>query len=186
MPFNFIPLQIKDVILVEPRVFEDPRGFFLEAFKLSEFEVAGLNFSIVQSNHSKSTHNVLRGLHYQIKPKSQAKLIRCVSGKIFDVAVDIRQESPTYGEWTGEYLCEENRRLLYIPEGFAHGFCVMSQSAEIIYYCSDEYSAEHDRTILWNDPAIGIQWPVDDPILSKKDTHAQPLSEAENNFIYAE
>jgi len=186
MPFNFIPLEIKDVILVEPQMFEDPRGFFLEAFKLSEFETAGLNFAIAQSNHSKSTQKVLRGLHYQIRPKSQTKLIRCVSGKIFDVAVDIRKGSPTYGAWTGEYLCEENRRLLYIPEGFAHGFCVMSESAEIIYYCSEEYSPEHDRTILWNDPVIGIVWPIDDPILSEKDRNALPLSEAENNFIYVQ
>ena len=185
MPFTFKTLNLPGVILVEPRVFEDDRGFFLEAFKLSDFEKAGLHLSFKQSNHSRSTKNVLRGLHYQLNPRAQGKLIRCIEGKIFDVAVDIRKGSPTYGKWIGEYLCEENRRLLYIPEGFLHGFCVVSESAQIIYYCTEEYSPAHDRSVKWNDPSIGIQWPVTHPVLSAKDENAVLLERAENNFVYS-
>jgi len=179
MPFQFTKLDIPDVIKIEPQVFGDDRGFFLEAFRASDFKDGGLEFTIVQSNHSRSVQNVLRGLHYQLSPRAQGKLIRCVSGKIFDVAVDIRKESPTFGKWVGEYLCEDNKNLLYIPEGFAHGFCVVSESAEIIYYCSDEYAPEYDRGIKWDDPAIGIDWPVTDPILSEKDVSAPCLAQAE-------
>lgn len=184
MPFNFKRLSIPDIILVEPKVFDDDRGFFLEAFKLSDFQNGGLSIAIVQSNHSKSEKNVLRGLHYQLNPKAQGKLIRCISGKIFDVAVDIRKGSPYYGKWVGEYLCEDSKKLLYIPKGFAHGFCVVSKQAEIIYYCTEEYSWDHDRGIAWNDLEIGIQWPIDSPTLSDKDMTAPTLKNAENNFIY--
>jgi dTDP-4-dehydrorhamnose 3,5-epimerase len=172
MPFTFTKLAIPGVIKVEPKIFGDERGFFLEAFKASEFKAAGLDIKIVQSNHSRSVKNVLRGLHYQDAPHQQGKLIRCVSGKIFDVAVDIRKSSPTFGQWVGEYLCDDTKNLLYIPEGCAHGFCVVSESAEIIYYCTDEYAPECDRGIRWNDPTIGIKWPITDPILSSKDAVA--------------
>jgi dTDP-4-dehydrorhamnose 3,5-epimerase len=167
------------VIKVEPQTFGDERGFFLEAFKASEFTAAGLDMTIVQSNHSRSGKNVVRGLHYQLVPHAQTKLIRCVSGEIFDVAVDIRKDSATFGKWVGAYLNEEAKTLLYIPAGFAHGFCVTSQTAEIIYYCTDEYAPECERSIAWNDPDIGISWPVSDPILSEKDAHAPGLQEAE-------
>jgi dTDP-4-dehydrorhamnose 3,5-epimerase len=177
MPFTFTPLAIPEVIKVRPQLFGDARGFFLEAFKLSDFKAAGIDMPIIQSNHSRSSANVLRGLHYQKPPRAQKKLIRCVSGKIFDVAVDIRKDSPTFGAWVGEYLSEEDKNLLYIPDGFAHGFCVVSESAEIIYYCSDEYSPDDERTIQWNDPAIAIDWPVTDPVLSEKDARARLLSE---------
>lgn len=179
MPFTFTPLAIPDVIKVQPCLFGDERGFFLEAFKHSDFHAAGIDMSIIQSNHSRSLANVLRGLHYQRPPRAQKKLIRCVSGKIFDVAVDIRKDSPTFGAWVGEYLSEDAKTLLYIPDGFAHGFCVVSASAEIIYYCSQEYSPADERTILWNDPALAIDWPITDPVLSEKDARARPLCEQE-------
>lgn len=184
MPFQFTQLDIPEVILVKPAVFADDRGFFLEAFKLSDFKSGGLDIRIKQSNHSRSSRNVLRGLHCQLNPKAQGKLIRCINGRIYDVAVDIRKGSPTYGKWIGEYLCEENRHLLYIPEGFLHGFCVVSDTAQIIYYCTEEYSPEHERGVNWNDPSIGIEWPVDNPVLSKADMNSSLLKNLENNFIY--
>ena len=182
MPFIFKPLNIPEVVLIEPRVFPDDRGFFLEAFKFSDFNKTGLPIHIKQANHSRSVKNVLRGLHYQIHPKAQGKLVRCIEGSIFDVAVDIRKKSPTYGKWVGEYLTEENKRLLYIPEGFLHGFCVISEKAQIIYYCTEEYSPPHERSVLWNDPQIAIDWPISNPILSEKDRLAPVLKDAENNF----
>ncbi len=170
MPFDFKKLSIPDVILVIPKVFNDDRGFFLEGYKKSEFIKNGILTEFNQDNHSKSTKGVLRGLHYQAFPKAQAKLVRCVRGEIFDVAVDIRKNSPTFGKWVGEKLSEENKHMLYIPEGFAHGFRVLSDVAELMYKASNEYSKEHDRGILWNDPDININWGIDfEPILSEKD-----------------
>ena len=170
MPFDFKKLSIPDVILVIPKVFNDDRGFFLEGYKKSEFIKNGILTEFNQDNHSKSTKGVLRGLHYQAFPKTQAKLVRCVRGEIFDVAVDIRKNSPTFGKWVGEKLSEENKHMLYIPEGFAHGFRVLSDVAELMYKASNEYSKEHDRGILWNDPDININWGIDfEPILSEKD-----------------
>ena len=175
MAFEFKKLSIPDVILVEPIVFDDERGFFLEGYKKSEFFANGIDVEFNQDNHSKSTKGVLRGLHYQLAPKAQAKLVRCIQGEIFDVAVDIRKNSPTFGKWVGEKLSAENKKMLFIPEGFAHGFVVLSETAELLYKASNEYSKEHDRGIFWNDSDIAIDWGIDfEPILSDKDKH-QPL-----------
>jgi dTDP-4-dehydrorhamnose 3,5-epimerase len=175
-------MRIPGVVLIEPRIFSDSRGVFVELFKASEFQANNVPMAFVQVNHSRSLKNVLRGLHYQLNPKAQAKLISVVHGEIFDVVVDIRRGSPTYGQWVAESLSETNKRMLFVPEGFAHGFCVLSEAAEIIYYCSREYAPEAERTILWNDPAIAITWPVKGPLLSVKDAAGAFLSQAENNF----
>ena len=183
MPFDFKKLSIKDVILVTPRVFEDERGFFQETYKKSDFYANGIDVEFNQDNHSKSTKGVLRGLHYQMTPKAQAKLVRCVQGEIFDVAVDLRKNSPTFGKWVGEKLSAENKNMLFIPEGFAHGFVVLSETAELVYKASNEFSKEHDRGILWNDPKIGINWGIDiEPILSDKDKKQPKLEEAKDLF----
>ncbi|WP_456484997.1 dTDP-4-dehydrorhamnose 3,5-epimerase [Desulfurobacterium sp.] len=181
MPFEFLKTEIPEVIIVKPRVFGDERGFFLETYKKSDFTKAGINGEFVQDNHSKSRKGVLRGLHYQAKPKMQGKLVRCIKGRIFDVAVDIREGSSTFGKWVGVELSEENKLMLWIPEGFAHGFLTLSEEAEIVYKVSgSEYSPEHDRSIRWNDPQIGIEWPIDkEPLLSEKDRNAPFLQEAE-------
>ena len=178
MPFEFKRLEIEDVVLVIPKVFADERGFFMEGYKKSEFVANGIDVEFNQDNHSRSTKGVLRGLHYQAAPKGQAKLVRCVRGEIFDVAVDIRKNSPTFGKWVGEKLTEENKRMLYIPEGFAHGFAVLSDTAELLYKASNEFSKEHDRGVLWNDPEIGVEWGIDfEPILSEKDKVQPKLRE---------
>jgi dTDP-4-dehydrorhamnose 3,5-epimerase len=188
MPFEFIRTEIPEVIIVKPRVFGDERGFFMETYKKSDFEKAGIDTDFVQDNHSKSVKGVLRGLHYQLEPEVQGKLVRCIRGKIFDVAVDIRRGSPTFGKWIGVELSEENKLMLWIPKGFAHGFLTLSEEAEIVYKVSGgEYSPEHDRNIRWNDPDIGIEWPLGgEPILSEKDKIAPLLKDAEVNFVYEE
>jgi len=177
MPFTFTRLAIPDVILIEPTVFPDERGFFIESYKYSEFAAFGIKEHFVQDNHSRSVKGVLRGLHYQRQPKAQGKLVRVVVGEIFDVGVDIRKGSPTYGKWVGEVLSAENKRMLYIPPGFAHGFCVLSEVAEVLYKTTTEYSPEHDAGIIWNDPEIGIEWPIEHPILSEKDAGLPFLKE---------
>ncbi len=183
MPFSFEKTAIEDVIVITPRVFNDDRGFFMETYKSSDFINNGIKEDFVQDNHSKSSKGVLRGLHYQKAPKAQAKIVRCVKGAIFDVAVDIRKGSKTYGKWVGVELTEENKKMLYIPAGFAHGFCVRSEIAEICYKSSDEYSPENDRGIMWNDPEIGIDWNLDsEPIISEKDAKHPLLKDADNNF----
>jgi dTDP-4-dehydrorhamnose 3,5-epimerase len=184
MPFAFKNLLIPEIILVEMKVFADDRGFFMETYKHSEFANHGIKEYFVQDNHSRSSKNVLRGLHYQKNPKAQGKLVRCIAGRIFDVAVDIRKGSPTYGKWVGAELSSENNYMLYIPPGFAHGFVVLSDFAEILYKCTEEYSAENDRGIIWNDPDIKIKWPTESPILSEKDQKNPLLKDADNNFIY--
>jgi len=184
MPFGFEKLNIPEIILIEPRVFEDERGFFMETYKCSDFAKFGIKEKIVQENHSKSKKNVLRGLHYQKNPKAQAKLVRCIRGKIFDVAVDIRKGSPTYGKWVGVILSQDNKKELYIPAGFAHGFCVLSEEAEIVYKTDNEYSPEYERGILWNDPALNIKWPIKSPLISQKDLTWPLLEKADNNFVY--
>jgi dTDP-4-dehydrorhamnose 3,5-epimerase len=157
----------------------------MEVYKESEFKKFGIKESFIQDNHSKSKKGVLRGLHYQIHPKAQAKLIRCIKGEIFDVAVDIRKGSPYYGKWIGENLSEENRSILYIPVGFAHGFLVLSDEAEVIYKISSEYSPEHERGIIWNNPTIGIDWPIEKSlIISEKDNKFPSIKEADINFVY--
>jgi dTDP-4-dehydrorhamnose 3,5-epimerase len=169
MPFDFKPLTIPEVLAIVPRVMTDTRGTFMETYKRSEFAAAGISEIFVQENYSCSVRNVLRGLHYQRRPKAQSKLVRVISGKIFDVVVDLRRDSPTSGRWVGAALSAEERTMLYIPDWCAHGFCVMSDRAEVVYHTSDEYSPEHEAGIIWNDPALSIQWPVDDPIVSERD-----------------
>ena len=174
-------LAIPEVVLLEPRVFGDARGFFFESFNRVQFEAAvGRAVNFVQDNHSRSAQNVLRGLHYQIR-QPQAKLIRVTAGAVFDVAVDIRRSSPTFGKWVGELLSAENKRQMWIPQGFAHGFFVLSDAAECLYKTTDYWAPEHERSIAWNDPAIGVEWPTGGKslILSPKDQNGVALAVAE-------
>jgi dTDP-4-dehydrorhamnose 3,5-epimerase len=168
---NVIKTDIPEVLIFEPKVFGDERGFFFESFSQKVFEEAvGYKVNFVQDNHSKSSKGVLRGLHYQLAPYAQGKLVRCVAGEVFDVAVDIRKDSPTFGKWIGVNLSADNKRQLWIPEGFAHGFLVLSDNAEFIYKTTNYYTPEYDRGIIWNDPTIGIKWPdVKKITLSNKD-----------------
>ena len=184
MPFIFKRLEIPDVILIEPKVFRDNRGFFMETYKYSEFQKNGISYEFVQDNHSKSQRGVLRGLHYQLKPMEQGKLVRCIKGRIWDVAVDIRKGSPWYGKWVAVELSEENKLMLWIPPGFAHGFIVLEDDTEVVYKVTKEYSPELERGIIWNDPDINIKWPIENPILSEKDKNFPMLKDAENNFSY--
>jgi len=184
MPFTYKKLDIPEVILVEAKSFLDDRGFFLESFKESDFISNGIDTKFVQDNFSHSVKGVLRGLHYQKNPKAQAKLVTALRGEIFDVAIDIRKNSPTYGKWVGEILSDQNHRLLYVPEGFAHGFCVLSQDADVLYKVNNEYSPEHEKGIIWNDLEIDIAWPTDKPILVEKDLQLSTLKNADNNFVY--
>jgi dTDP-4-dehydrorhamnose 3,5-epimerase len=184
MVFSFLNLEIPDVKLVTPDYYVDERGYFLESYKESEFFTNGINTKFVQDNFSHSVKGVLRGLHYQKNPKAQAKLVTALKGEIFDVAVDIRKNSPTYGKWVGEILSEKNHKLLYIPEGFAHGFCVLSEEADVLYKVNQEYSPENERGIIWNDPEIDIMWSTDKPILQEKDSKLSTLKNTENNFVY--
>ena len=178
MPFEFEPQKIKDVILVKPKVFGDNRGFFLESYKKSDFVANGITVEFNQDNHSKSTKGVLRGLHYQAKPYGQAKLVRCVKGRIYDVAVDLRPKSETFGKYVKAELSEENKHMLFIPDGFAHGFIVLSDEAELLYKASGEYAPQADRGLLWSDKDINIDWEIDfEPILSDKDKIQPKLSE---------
>ena len=178
---NIIATEIPEVLIIEPKVFGDDRGFFFESFNERTFrEKTGMNPQFVQDNHSRSGKNVLRGLHYQIE-QTQGKLLRVVAGEIFDIAVDIRKSSPTFGKWVGCLISAENKRQFWVPAGFAHGFLVVSDSADVLYKTTDYYAPQHERSILWNDPDIGIDWPLDDasPILSKKDEAGQLLKSAE-------
>ncbi|MNJ96105.1 dTDP-4-dehydrorhamnose 3,5-epimerase [compost metagenome] len=175
-----IPTKIPDVLLIESTVFGDDRGFFFESFNEKRFaDVTGKTVKFVQDNHSKSARGVLRGLHYQIQ-QPQGKLVRVVAGEVFDVAVDLRRSSPTFGQWVGAILSAENKRQMWVPEGFAHGFVVTSDTAEFLYKTTDYWAPEHERCIAWNDPAIGIDWPVNGaPILSAKDQKGLLLADAE-------
>lgn len=175
-----IPLAIHDVILLEPKVFVDNRGFFFESFNQAQFEsIIGKSVNFVQDNHSHSVRGVLRGLHYQVR-RPQGKLVHVVSGEVFDVAVDIRKNSPTFGKWVGERLSAENKKQMWIPEGFAHGFVVLSDEAECIYKITDYYAPQYERCITWNDTNLAINWPIkDQPILSIKDLQGSPFKTAE-------
>lgn len=174
------PLSIPDVFLLEPRVFGDDRGFFFESYNQRDFEAAiGESAPFVQSNHSRSVRNVLRGLHYQIH-QAQGKLVRVVAGEVFDVAVDIRRSSATFGQWVGEMLSADNKKQLWVPPGFAHGFVVLSDHAEFLYSVTDYWAPEHERCIIWNDPTLAIDWPIDAaPVLSAKDAGGLPFNKAE-------
>ncbi len=184
MPFTFSDRAIPGVRVIEYQKFDDPRGFFMETFREKDFSEQGIDLPFVQDNYSHSVRGVLRGLHYQINPAAQGKLVLVLRGEVFDVGVDIRRGSPTYGNWIGEVLSAENRKMLYLPPGLAHGFCVLSAEAEFFYKVTADYAPELDRGIIWNDPEIGIRWPIADPILSRKDHSLPPLSRAENNFTY--
>jgi dTDP-4-dehydrorhamnose 3,5-epimerase len=186
MPFGFKNLQIPGLILIEPKVFEDGRGFFMETYKIPDFVAAGIKGNFVQENHSRSSKGVLRGLHYQNPPFAQAKLVRAIRGEIFDVAVDIRKGSPTWGKWVGVILSEQNRNILYVPAGFAHGFCVLSRIAEAVYKITNVYSAESEAGIIWNDEDLNIDWPVKKPTLSEKDKRWPTLGNADIKFHYTE
>lgn len=177
MPFEFENLEIEGLMLVKPRVFGDNRGFFIESYKKSEFVANGIDCEFIQDNHSKSTKGVLRGLHYQIEPKAQAKLLRCTEGKILDVAVDLRKDSKTFGKYCKVELSEENKFMFFIPRGFAHGFLVLSDEAELMYKTDNEYSIEHDRGLLWCDNNVNVDWGTDNPILSDKDKIQPTLKE---------
>jgi len=184
MPFEFKQLDIKGVILITPKVFGDGRGFFLETYKRSDFTAAGIAENFVQDNFSASVRGVLRGLHYQKNPAAQAKLVKCISGEIFDVAVDIRKNSPAYGKWTGHKLDDKTHKMLYIPAGFAHGFSVISETAQVLYKVTREYSPEHDRGIRWDDPDININWGIEKPAVSAKDSALPALKDCDNNFTF--
>jgi dTDP-4-dehydrorhamnose 3,5-epimerase len=182
--FNFEKTEIEGVYIIEPQVFGDNRGYFMETYNLDEFKEAGLNMAFVQDNQSKSKKGVLRGLHFQ-KQHSQGKLVRVISGEVFDVAVDLRKDSKTYGKWVGVKLSDENKKQFYIPEGFAHGFLVLSEEAEFVYKCTDLYHPEFEGGIAWNDSEVGIQWPtegIEELIFSDKDKKWKTLSESKIQF----
>ncbi len=184
MPFTFEPTEIPDVVHIVPRLFGDERGSFSEFFKRSEFEQHGLPGNFVQINYSSSKQNVLRGLHYQLNPDAQGKLVTVVEGNVFDVAVDIREGSPTYGKWVGKYLTGDEHNMLYIPPGFAHGYYVVSESAQFMYGCTSEYAPTSEGGIIWNDPNVGIEWPATDPIIAERDAAYPTLADAKHNFVY--
>ena len=174
---NVIKTDLEGVLIIEPQVFGDERGFFLETFQAKRYaQEAGITQEFVQDNHSRSSYGVLRGLHFQ-KTKPQGKLVRVVSGEVFDVAVDIRPGSPTYGQWAGTHLSAENKRQFWVPPGMAHGFVVLSETADFEYKCTDYYDPSDEACLLWNDPDIAINWPVDEPVLSAKDKLGLPLKE---------
>ncbi len=185
MPFAFHPTALADVVLVEPSTFTDARGSFRETFKAPDFAGAGLPIEFVQTNLSVSRTGVLRGLHFQIDPMAQGKLVSCSAGSVFDVAVDLRHGSPTFGLWLGEELSVENGRMLWIPAGFAHGFCVLEGDAVLTYSVTNAYSGPHDGGFAWNDPEIGVVWPLDDPVLSDKDAELPLLRDGDPGFLYS-
>jgi dTDP-4-dehydrorhamnose 3,5-epimerase len=181
MPYTVTKTNLPEVLVLQPKVFGDARGFFFESFNARDFaEATGLNLQFVQDNHSRSSRGVLRGLHYQIK-HSQGKLVRVVAGEVFDVAVDMRKDSPQFGQWTGCHLTAENAKQLWVPPGFAHGFFVMSESADFLYKTTDYWFPEHERCLLWNDPELAIEWPLGDisPLLAAKDAAGLPLALAD-------
>lgn len=180
---NKIPLKLDGVFLLEPKVHGDNRGFFMESYNESVMQSLGLNYNFIQDNHSLSAEpGVIRGLHYQLNPKAQTKLVRVLSGAIYDVVVDIRKSSPTFGQWVGVILSEYNKHQLLVPKGFAHGFCTLVPNTQVLYKVDEYYSPENDRGILWNDPALGIDWPTSQPVLSDKDQRHPLLQDAEMNF----
>ncbi|GAB1805388.1 dTDP-4-dehydrorhamnose 3,5-epimerase [Priestia megaterium] len=182
---NIIKTKFEDAILIEPKVFGDHRGFFTESYNKEMFQQNGIDMDFIQDNHSLSQQpGTLRGMHYQLNDKAQTKLVRVTRGAIYDVIVDIRKGSPTYGEWQGFILSADNKRQLLVPKGFAHGFCTIVENTEVQYKVDELYSPEHDRGIAWNDPALNINWPFNNPVLSDKDTKHPTLAEADNNFTW--
>jgi dTDP-4-dehydrorhamnose 3,5-epimerase len=183
-PLNIRETTLPGVLLIEPKVFADDRGFFIETYRADVFREAGIGDAFVQDNHSRSAHGVLRGLHYQ-EPNAQGKLVRCTRGAIFDVAVDIRRGSPSFGRWFGIELSDANKLMLWIPAGFAHGFCALEDNSDLVYKCTSLYDAASDRSLLWNDPDIGIEWPIKEPVLSPKDANAPRLADTATLPAYA-
>jgi len=177
MSFEFKKLEIRDVILIKPKIFEDERGFFMETYKKEDFERAGIKGEFVQDNYSKSKRGVLRGLHFQKEPYAQAKIVRCIRGEIYDVAVDLRRDSQTFGRYVGVNLSEENKYQLYVPKGFAHGFLVLSENAEVFYKVDNVYAPDYEGGLIWNDPEVNVKWPNDNPVLSQKDKSWSTLKE---------
>ncbi len=186
MPFEFEKLGIPEVILIKPKVFSDQRGFYMETYKASDFKKNGIPDNFIQDNHSKSKKGIIRGLHYQTDPKAQGKLIRVVKGSVFDVAVDLRKNSPYYGKWISAVLSADNKNMLWIPPGFAHGFLSLEEDSELLYKTTEEYSPEHEAGIKWNDPDISIEWPKIKHKVSEKDSKLPSFKDAKNNFIYEE
>ncbi len=185
MPFTFSPTKIPGVIVVEPRVFADERGFFMETYKHAEFAAHGIDEQFLQCNQSRSVRGILRGLHFQKPPKAQGKLVRAITGSIFDVAVDLRKGAPSYGQWAGVELSAENKKMLYAPAGFAHGFCVVSAEADILYMTTGEYAPALESGIAWDDPDLNIAWPVAAPQLSERDCRWPRLRDADSGFVYS-
>jgi dTDP-4-dehydrorhamnose 3,5-epimerase len=186
MPFEFTRLAIPEVIKVSPRLFQDERGFFTETYKFSDFAQNGIPENFLQDNHSRSSKGVLRGLHFQHNPKAQGKLVRCVVGEILDVAVDIRQGSPTFGQWVSAVLSQDNHDMLYVPVGFAHGFLTLSDWAEVVYKTTSEYAPEADAGIRWDDPALAIEWGISTPSVSPKDEKLPLLKDTTLTFTYSD
>jgi dTDP-4-dehydrorhamnose 3,5-epimerase len=178
VPFYFQQAELPGVVVIEPKVFADERGFFVETFKQSDFDAAGMRAGFVQENHSKSVRGTLRGLHFQRAPKAQGKLVRTIVGEIFDVAADVRLDSPTFGKWVGVHLTATNKRSLFVPPGYAHGFCVLSDEAEVIYKTTAEYAPAFECGVRWDDPALAIDWPISNPVLSARDERWEWLSVA--------
>jgi dTDP-4-dehydrorhamnose 3,5-epimerase len=186
MAFTFQPLDIRDVVLVRPQRHLDDRGFFKEVYREADFAAGGIDAHFVQDNLTRSVRGALRGLHYQLPPRAQGKLIGVVRGAIFDVAVDLRVGGPTYGKWVARTLDVDAGELLWIPPGFAHGYCTLSETADVFYKVTEPYAADLNRGLRWNDPALGIQWPIDDPLLSDVDQHQPTLERCENPFRIVE
>ena len=182
MPFSFKRLEIPDVVLIEPKAFNDDRGYFMESYKRSDFEAFGIKYDFVQDNHSKSRKGTMRGLHYQMEPFAQGKLVRVVSGRIFDVAVDIREGSKDFGRWAGVELSAANKLMVFVPPGFAHGFLAMEDNTEVLYKATSEYSKEHEGGLRWNDPALGIKWPEEPTYVVKSDSEWPLLTRADNRM----
>ena len=184
MPLTFTETELPGAIIIEPVVFKDSRGFFLETYHYDKYSINGLEVRFVQDNHSHSIQGTLRGLHYQLK-HPQGKLLYVIKGEIYDVAVDIRKDSPGFGKWISTILSSENKKQFYVPPGFAHGFCVLSDEADVIYKCTDVYAPEDEYGIIWNDPAIGIDWPISTPVLSEKDSNYRNLEDIPKQFLPA-
>lgn len=184
MPFTFERLDIPDVILIKPQFFADERGFFIETYKEPDFKAHGIDYRFVQDNHSKSKAGVLRGLHFQNNPKAQGKLVRVVAGSVYDVAVDLRKGSPTFGKWVSAILSADNAHMLWLPPGFAHGVLVLEDDTHLLYKVTDVYSKEHDRSLRFDDPTLQIKWPYENPSLSEKDLKAPFLDALDMNFVY--
>ncbi len=182
MSIKYTKTDLTGVLLIEPRVFKDSRGFFMETFHQKKYAEAGIDHAFIQDNYSHSTRGTLRGLHYQLK-HPQAKLVYVIKGEIYDVAVDIRRGSPGFGKWTGQYLSDKNRRQIFVPEGFAHGFCVISETADVLYKTTDLYKPDDEYGVLWSDPTIGIDWPVEVPIVSDKDKQFPELQDVPEQHL---